>query len=146
MKGICDREAVARFAALERVFSPEDYEYIDEMSGRFSANARAFYRGRREAGRRYLRMLRQEFHRLHKLARIGSIYAGEDQPEVARTLIREYVKFQFLWVFAHITLCVVASPFGARTASWLGAAASGLIEGYSALTVLPGVVAGRAAE
>ncbi len=118
----------ARYAPLERIFSIEDYAYVEQMAGRSSKAARVFYRGRRRTGRRYLRLLRKEFLELHRRARIASIHADEDQPDVARTLLKEYVRFQVRYAMAHVALIAVASPLGTRLAGSLRPSAKQLID------------------
>lgn len=84
-----------RYAALTRLLADEDYRYLTSTPGCSPELIRAFRRGRRSVALEYLRDAAQDFERLHRAASEMLLLADSDQPELASTLARERVSFQW---------------------------------------------------
>jgi len=84
-----------RYAALARLLADEDHHYLTATPGCSSELVRAFRRGRRTVALEYLRAAAQDFDRLHRAASEMLLLADADQPELASTLARERVSFQW---------------------------------------------------
>lgn len=80
--------STARYRPMERLFSEEDFQFLRSQPGFEPALERKLRKQRRLIFRDYLRHLRLDFARLHRAARLLLVLCPEDQPELAKELIR----------------------------------------------------------
>jgi hypothetical protein len=87
------RFSVAKYRPMERLFSEEDYRYLNGRRGYHPRIARQLRRERIGVFRGYLRLLRSDYRRLE--AAIGLYVADSpvDRPDLARALIQRRLQF-----------------------------------------------------
>lgn len=94
----CDPEWLSNFSIsayrpMLRLLSESDYTFLASQPGVTTETIRQLRRDRRRIFRAYLRNLVRDFHRLHLAARMTLIYSSQDRPDLARTLLRQRVRF-----------------------------------------------------
>ena len=104
--------STARYRPMERLFSEEDYEFLRAQTGFEPYLERRLRRQRRQIFRDYLRHLRRDFERLHRAARFLVVLSPEDQPDLAKELIR--LKLVFLFAMATVEARMVLSHLNLR--------------------------------
>jgi hypothetical protein len=97
----CDPEwisnfSVARYRPMLRLLDEADYKFLAGQPGYSKKYLSRLRAERRAIFRAYLRNLVRDFHRLHMAARMVLVYAPQDRPELAMTLMRQ----RFLFTFA----------------------------------------------
>lgn len=90
-----DGFSITRYRPMERLLSEADYEFLAAQPGYDPSIARELRAARRRVFRIYLRQMSTDFSRLHQVARLLVLYAPEDRPELARSLVRQK------WLFYH---------------------------------------------
>jgi len=80
--------STARYRPMERLFSEEDFRFLRTQAGFEPGLERRLRRQRREIFRDYLRHLRRDFARLHRVARLLVLLSPEDRPDLAKDLVR----------------------------------------------------------
>jgi hypothetical protein len=111
----CDPEWVANFSIASyrpmlRLLTEDDCKYFASQRGVSSKAVQELRRERRRIFKSYLRNLVKDFHRLHLAARMTLIYATEDRPEFAQTLLRQRVTFA--WAVMMVELRLALHAFG----------------------------------
>jgi hypothetical protein len=101
----CDPEwisnfSVARYRPMLRLLDEADYAFLAAQPGYSKKYLNRLRAERREIFRAYLRNLVRDFHRLHMAARMVLVYAPQDRPELAMTLMRQ----RFLFMFAVVAI------------------------------------------
>jgi hypothetical protein len=94
----CDPEwianfSVARYRPMLRLLDEADYKFLASQPGYSKKYISRLRSERRAIFRAYLRNLVRDFHRLHMAARMVLIYAPQDRPELAMTLVRQRLTF-----------------------------------------------------
>ena len=97
----CDPEwitnfSVARYRPMLRLLDEADYKFLAAQPGYSKKYINRLRSERRAIFRAYLRNLVRDFHRLHMAARMVLVYAPQDRPDLAMTLMRQ----RFLFTFA----------------------------------------------
>lgn len=101
----CDPEwitnfSVARYRPMLRLLDEADYKFLASQPGYSKKYIDRLRAERRAIFRAYLRNLVRDFHRLHMAARMVLVYAPQDRPDLAMTLMRQ----RFLFTFAIMSI------------------------------------------
>src|SRR5688500_10251488 len=101
----CDPEwitnfSVARYRPMLRLLDEADYKFLAAQPGYSKKYISRLRAERRAIFRAYLRNLVRDFHRLHMAARMVLVYAPQDRPDLAMTLMRQ----RFLFTFAIMSI------------------------------------------
>jgi hypothetical protein len=86
---------VSSYGPMERLLNEDDLEFIKSHPGYEQGLERKLRRRRIEVFRMYLSDLKRDFGRLHYALRLLALHAPQDDPELAKTLIRQRLAFQF---------------------------------------------------
>ena len=90
-----DDFSIERFAPMERLLDPKDFQFLKAQPGyRPSMRVRLLLE-RRRAFAGYLGMLTRDFNRLLGVAKLMLVYSTEDRPEFAKALWRQQFTFYF---------------------------------------------------
>jgi len=116
------RFSVASYRPMERLLSEDDIRFLRSQPGYVPGMEKVFRARRRKIFRLYLAKLRRDFGRLHLALRLMVLHAPQDNPELAKTLVKQ--KFVFLagLLAVHVRLSLYALGLG-----WGGVDASGLV-------------------
>ena len=85
--------SVARYRPMLRLLDEADYRFLMSQPGYSKKFVRRLRNERRAIFRAYLRNLVRDFHKLHMAARMMLVYAPQDRPELAITLMRQRMLF-----------------------------------------------------
>jgi hypothetical protein len=114
----CDPEwisnfSVARYRPMLRLLDEADYKFLASQPGYSKKYIDRLRSERRAIFRAYLRNLVRDFHRLHMAARMVLVYAPQDRPELAMTLMRQRLFFTFAILTVEFRLLLNAFGIGA---------------------------------
>jgi hypothetical protein len=87
--------SVARYRPMMRILDDTDYKFLECQPGYSKKFVQRLRSQRRAIFRAYLRNLVRDFHRLHLAARMVLIYAPQDRPDLAMTLVKQRLLFTF---------------------------------------------------
>ena len=93
--------SVARYRPLARLFSPDDYTFLEAQPGYRPEIARRLRVERRRIFRHYLRSISRDFDRLHATARLFLLHAQQDRPELAGVLLKQRLVFGYAMAAIH---------------------------------------------
>lgn len=82
-----------RYAPMQRLLERGDFEYLAAQPGFRPEIGRRLLRERKAVFSEYLSLLVRDFNQLVRISKLTLVYAPEDQPEFARALWREQVRF-----------------------------------------------------
>ncbi|HYP05604.1 MAG TPA: hypothetical protein VER03_05150 [Bryobacteraceae bacterium] len=113
----CDPEWLANFSTttyrpMQRLLSDSDLKYLAAQPGITAKTVSELRRERRRIFRAYLRNLVRDFHRLHLAARMTLLYATEDRPDLAQTLMRQRAMFTWAVLTVEFRLMLHAAGLG----------------------------------
>jgi hypothetical protein len=86
----------ARYAPMARLLNQADYDFLAKLPGYEPSIGRELRAERRKVFTGYLRILVSDFNNLLDLAKLMLVNSAEDQPEFAKSLLREQFRFYFL--------------------------------------------------
>ena len=107
-----DDFSVERYRPMERLLTPEDDEFLRSQPGHSPALSARLRSERRRLFRRYLRSLRRDFARLHRVARLIVLYSPVDRPDLAEALWR--IRVSFLMAVVAVEWRLMLHVVGAR--------------------------------
>jgi hypothetical protein len=96
--------SLEKYRPMERLFAPEDYEFLAAHPGFTPALARRLQAERRKIFRRYLRCLSRDFDRLYIATKLLLLTAAEDRSELALALWKQRLSFKLGLVSVHAQL------------------------------------------
>jgi hypothetical protein len=108
-----DGFSITRYLPMERLLSEADYEFLAAQPGYDPSIARKLRAARRRVFRIYLRQMSADFSRLHQVARLLVLYAPEDRPELARSLVHQ--KWVFYYAMANVQWRLLLHAAGLST-------------------------------
>jgi hypothetical protein len=113
----CDPEwisnfSVARYRPMLRLLDEADYAFLAAQPGYSKKYINRLRAERRAIFRAYLRNLVRDFHRLHMAARMILVYAPQDRPDLAMTLMRQRFVFMFAVVAIEFRLVLHTAGVG----------------------------------
>lgn len=111
--------SLEKYRPMERLFCPQDYEFLASQPGFTPALARRLRAERRRVFRRYLRCLRRDFDRLYAAAKQLLLYSTEDRPDLAKALFRQWLLFRYALLAVHLRLALQTLGLGSVDARGL---------------------------
>ena len=102
--------SAARYRAMERLFSREDYEFLSAQQGYHPRIVRDLEASRRRIFRKYLRNLSSDFERLYFMAKLLLVNADHDRPDLTLALLRQRLTFRYAMAMMRCRL--VLQPLG----------------------------------
>jgi hypothetical protein len=87
--------SIAKYRPMERLFLEEDYDFLAAQPGFHPGIHRKLQAERRRVFRHYLRCMRLDFGRLLTTAKLLLLHAPQDQPDLARNLVRQRLMFSY---------------------------------------------------
>ncbi len=105
--------SISKYRPMERLFLEEDYDFLAAQPGFHPRISRKLQAERRRVFRHYLRCLRRDFDRLSNTAKLLLIHAPQDQPELARAIVRQ--RFLFSYAVAVVECRLVLQSVGLGT-------------------------------
>ena len=102
--------SVSKYRPMERLLSEEDFEFLVSQEGYEPKIGKRLRSERRKIFRRYLRLIRRDFQRLEAAVRLFMVDSAEDQPELAKALLKQRLYFT----------CAIWSVEVRLTLHWLG--------------------------
>ncbi len=108
---------VTAYRPMARLLSEEDIHFLRSQPGYRPEMEKWLRRERRRLYRLYLQSLAKDFNRIHLALRMALLTAPEDQPELARALVRQKVRFVMLFLWAHAQLLFHTLGFGKANAT-----------------------------
>lgn len=94
----------SRYQPIERLLDEADYRFLASQPGYRPSIGRRLRAERRSILLDYLRLMRRDFNRLYRAAKLAVLYAGEDRSEVARVLLRAKIGFE--WSLLTVRFCL----------------------------------------
>ncbi len=119
---------------MERLFSPEDYEFLAAQPGFTPRLARRLAAERRKIFRRYLRCLRRDFDRLYLATKLLLLHAAQDRPDLAVALFKQRLTFQFALAAVYCRLALQTLGLGTVDARGLVSALQAMRDQLRALS------------
>jgi len=104
--------SVEFYRPMERLLLAEDEEFLRRQPGFEPSMLRSLRSERRRVFRSYLRLMAQDFRRLHRSVRILLRDAPEDQPELAGAAFRQALLFRWGMLSVHARLTLHAAGLG----------------------------------
>ena len=104
--------SVARYRPMLRLLDEADYAFLASQPGYSKKYINRLRGERRAIFRAYLRNLVRDFHRLHMAARMVLVYAPQDRPDLAMTLMRQRFLFMTAVVAIEFRLVLHAAGIG----------------------------------
>lgn len=98
------RFSVSKYRPMERLLSEDDFEFLASQEGYEPRIGKRLRSERRRIFREYLRSMRRDFSRLETAVRLFMTDSVEDQAELARTLLRQRLNFNFAMASAEARL------------------------------------------
>ena len=98
--------SVARYRPMQRLLTDEDYEFLRRQPGFQPAIARRLRADRRRIFRAYLRNMRRDFNRLHRIATFMVIYGTQERPELISALGRHQRSFRMAYATVQLRLAL----------------------------------------
>ncbi len=105
--------SIAKYRPMERLFLEEDYDFLAAQPGFHPRISRKLQAERRKVFRHYLRCLRRDFDRLSTTSKLLLLHAQQDQPELARSLLKQRLIFN--GAMAMVQCRLVMQGFGLGT-------------------------------
>ncbi len=121
-----DDFSIERFAPMERLLDPTDFEFLKAQPGYRPSLGARLLKERRRAFAGYLGMLTRDFNRLLGVAKLMLVFSTEDRPELARALWRQQIRFYFAVSAVRCRLALY--PLG-----WTGVDAGNLVKSLAGL-------------
>ncbi len=87
------RFSVAKYRPMERLFSKEDYRFLERQRGFHPGMVRQLRRERVRVFRGYLRCLKSDYRRLEAAIALYMADSPVDRPDLARALFRRRIRF-----------------------------------------------------
>jgi len=104
--------SVSSYRPMERLLDERDVAFLQSHPG-YEANMEKKLRAdRRRVFRMYLRNLGRDFNRLHHALRLLALHSPQDNPELAKTLIRQKFVFFAGYLAARVKLELYAAGIG----------------------------------
>jgi len=122
----CNQFSIARYRPMERLFSEGDFGFLAGQPGYSPGMSRRLRTTRRRIFRQYLRCLGRDFSRLHAAARLLSVLAPQDRPDLAIALFRQRLQFRYALATVHSRLALQALGIGTVDVSRLVQALEGM--------------------
>ena len=116
------RFSVSSYRPMERLFDEDDIAFLKSQPGYEPGMERELRSRRRKVFRKYLRSLGQDFNRLHYALRIMLLHSPQDNPELAKALIKQ--KLLFFAGFLTVRIRLEAYGWGIGTADVRGLVAT----------------------
>jgi len=104
--------SLEKYRPMERLFAPEDYQFLAAQPGFTPALARRFQAERRKIFRRYLRCLSRDFDRLYEATKLLLLTAAEDRSELALALWKQRISFKLGLASVHAQLALQTVGLG----------------------------------
>lgn len=104
--------SLEKYRPMERLFAPEDYEFLAAQPGFTPALARKLRAERRRIFRRYLRCLSRDFDRFYKATKLLLLTAEQDRSELALALFRQRLSFRLALAGVHAQLALQTLGLG----------------------------------
>lgn len=104
--------SLEKYRPMERLFAPEDYEFLAAQPGFTPALARRLRAERRRIFRRYLRSLSRDFDRFYKATRLLLLTAEDDRSELALALFKQRLSFRMALASVHAQLALQTLGLG----------------------------------
>ena len=104
--------SVASYRPMERLLSEDDVRFLKSEPGYEPGMEKALRAGRRRIFRSYLRTLGRDFNRLHLALRLMVLHAPRDNPELAKTLIKQKLIFTGGLALVHVRLSLYTLGWG----------------------------------
>jgi hypothetical protein len=104
--------STATYRPMQRLLSEADLKYLAAQPGITAKTVDQLRRERRRIFKSYLRNLVRDFHRLHLAARMTLLYASEDRPDLAQTLLRQRALFTWAVLTVEFRLILHAAGLG----------------------------------
>ena len=86
--------SISTYRPLNRLLNEADIEFLRSQPGYEPEMERKLRGARRRVFRMYLKNMARDFDRLHFALRLMILHAPQDKPELARTLIRQKIRFK----------------------------------------------------
>lgn len=122
--------SVAKYRPMERLFLEEDYDFLAAQPGFHPKIYRKLQAERRRVFRHYLRCLRRDFDRLFGAAKLLMISAPSDRPDLASTLVKQRIAFQFAMISVEVGLVLQSLGLGTVDVRRLVDAVEGMREQF----------------
>ncbi len=104
--------SIAKYRPMERLFLEEDYDFLAAQPGFHPRISRKLQAERRRVFRHYLRCLRRDFDRLSTTAELLLLHAQQDQPELARSLVKQRLLFNLAMAMVRSRLMLQSLGIG----------------------------------
>ena len=104
--------SIAKYRPMERLFLEEDYDFLAAQPGFHPRISRKLQAERRRVFRHYLRCLRRDFDRLSNTAKLLMLHAPQDQPELARSIVRQRLVFSYAIAVVEFRLALQSVGLG----------------------------------
>lgn len=104
--------SLEKYRPMERLFAPEEYQFLAAQPGFTPALARRFQAERRKIFRRYLRCLSRDFDRLYTATKLLLLTASEDRSELALALWKQRMSFKLGLASVHAQLALQTLGLG----------------------------------
>jgi hypothetical protein len=104
--------SLEKYRPMERLFAPEDYEFLAAQPGFTPALARRLQAERRRIFRRYLKCLSRDFDRLYSATKLLLLTAAEDRSELALALWKQRLAFKLGLASVHAQLALQTLGLG----------------------------------
>lgn len=132
--------SLEKYRPMERLFAPEDYEFLAAQPGFTPALARRLKAERRRIFRRYLRCLNRDFDRFYKATKLMLLTAEQDRSELALALFRQRLSFRLALAGVHAQLALQTLGLGTVRVHGLVRALGALRDQLQALAAAPAPV------
>ncbi len=129
--------SLEKYRPMERLFAPEDYEFLAAQPGFTPALARRLQVERRRILRKYLRCLARDFDRFYKATKLLLLTAEHDRSDLALALFRQRLSFQLALAGVHAQLALQTLGLGTVRVHGLVAALERMREQLRMLTARP---------
>jgi hypothetical protein len=96
--------SIAKYRPMERLFLEEDYDFLAAQPGFHPKIYSRLQAERRRVFRHYLRCLRRDFDRLSTAAKTLLLMAPQDRPDLARSILRQRVMFNWAMCVVEVRL------------------------------------------
>jgi hypothetical protein len=108
--GWLDEFTIERYRPIERLFDPDDLQFVKCHSGYTPSLGKKLASSRRAAARLFLTELTYDFDRMFRLGREMLVASRRDRPDLASTLVRQWAAFHFRVFVLRVRL--VLAPLG----------------------------------
>lgn len=131
--------SLEKYRPMERLFLPQDYEFLSSQPGFTPRLIRRLQAERRKIFRRYLRRLSRDFDRLQAAIKLLMLDSAQDRSDLAITLFRQRLRFYYALATVHCGLALQTLGLGTVDARGLVSALAAMRDQLRALSPQPAV-------